>query len=448
MKFYHIIFVLLHECFTKNIYVADVIVYYKPKILLQMATFKAVVQQHQQRRDGKFPISIRVTNNRKSCYIPTGLYCSLSQINRKTFEIKDQFIIARTNQTISEWERKMLTVDSATFSSMTSDEVKKFLTLTSAGIDYLAYCKRLVESNPLKWSKLSNCLLIFKDMGITKMMVTDFNSLFLRKFKDYLDNALIPITKNKVIVGHKHYAQNSKRAYLFVICQVFRMMQRDYNTEFNTVISHNPFIGLENYQHGLTAKRSMSAEQVRAFFNLQAKTNVQRMTMDLMKLSFCLCGINLIDIFALDKSSFDKKTMRITYERHKTRDRTLTHSLTSVHVEPEIYDIIEKYRASDDCDRLFAFNCKPDYASSRKIYSNLRALCERYDFDAITPYWFRHTWATIARNDCDISKDDIDLCLAHSGHNPMADVYIRPDWSRIDRANRKVLDFVFGPQQK
>ena len=83
-----------------------------------MATFKAVVQQHQQRRDGKYPVSIRITHNRKSVYLPTGLYCSISQINRRTFEIKDQFIITRTSATIRGYEQRLLNVDTADLFSM------------------------------------------------------------------------------------------------------------------------------------------------------------------------------------------------------------------------------------------------------------------------------------------------------------------------------------------
>ena len=410
-----------------------------------MATFKAVVQQHQQRRDGKFPISIRVTNNRRSCYIATGLYCSLSQINRKTFEIKDQFIIARTVQTITEWERKMLTVDSAALSAMDNKELKNFLTLSPSGIDYLGFCRGLIAANPLKWRVLGSCLTVITDMGIDRMSVLDFNSTFLRKFKDYLDNTLFPVRKNGIIVEHKHYALNTKKEYLTTICQVFRMLQRQYNTEFNTVIYHNPFIGLDMYQRGETPKRSMAADRVKAFFDLQVSMKSQQMTIDMMKLSFCLCGINLMDIFAMEKSAFDEKTMRISYVRHKTQSHRINHTPTSVRVEPEIYDIIKKYRAPDGDKRLFAFSTYgPDYISTKKVYMKLRRLCEVKDFEAITPYCFRHSWATIARNDCGISKDDIDLCLAHAGNNPMADVYIRPDWSRIDNANRKVLDFVFG----
>lgn len=414
-----------------------------------MATFKAVVQQHQQRRDGKFPISIRVTNNRKSCYIPTGLYCSKSQINRKTFEIKDQFIISRTTQTIQEWERKVLTVNGANLSSMDINDLKNFLTMSSDSIDFIAEAQALINSNPLKWRRLANSMHIFKEMGIAEMKINCFNSIFLQKLKEYLDNKTFPIVQNGTIVGYKHYAQNTKRGYVSALCQVFRILQRKYNTEYNAVISHNPFVNFKNYRNRQTPKRSMTAEQVRAFFDLPVKIRSERETLDLMKLSFCLCGINLMDIFAMEKSSFNKKEMRITYERHKTRDWSISHSLASVRIEPEIYDIVDKYRAPEDSNRLFAFkNMSPDYQSTYYMYLRVDRLCKKYGFDHITPYWFRHTWSTIARNDCGISKDDIDLCLAHAGNNPMADVYIRPDWSRIDNANRKVLDFVFGPSQK
>ena len=408
-----------------------------------MATFKAVVQAHQQRRDGKFPVALRITHNRKSCYVSTGLYCTVAQINRKTFEIKDQFIIARTSQTIREWERKLLNVDIATLSAMSAEELKNFLMLSASSIDYLGYCMELISSNPLKYRNLQNAVNIIGEMGITKMAVTDFTSHFLRKFKDFIDEKERPITKNGVIIGHKHYSQDTKRQYLYALGRVFRMLQCEYNTEFNNVISHNPFWGVENYRHVHTAKRSIPAERVRAFFEIKVKNEKQQMVIDLMKLSFCMCGMNLMDLFSMEKSNFDRKTMRITYERHKT------HVLTSVHIEPEIAPLVMKYIAGANSKRLFEFDgCEPTYSSTVRICTRVIAICKKYGFERITPYCFRHSFATIARNDCDISKDDIDMCLAHVGNNPMADVYIRPDWSRNDRAVRKVLDFVFGSEEK
>lgn len=59
-------------------------------------------------------------------------------------------------------------------------------------------------------------------------------------------------------------------------------------------------------------------------------------------------------------------------------------------------------------------------------------------------YSVRHSWATIARNVLNISKDDIDLCLNHVNEaHKMADVYIDKDFTRIDQANRRMIDLLF-----
>jgi hypothetical protein len=44
--------------------------------------------------------------------------------------------------------------------------------------------------------------------------------------------------------------------------------------------------------------------------------------------------------------------------------------------------------------------------------------------------------------------DDVATSLNHkSGYN-VTDTYVKKDWSRIDKANRKVIDFVFHPKKK
>jgi len=61
----------------------------------------------------------------------------------------------------------------------------------------------------------------------------------------------------------------------------------------------------------------------------------------------------------------------------------------------------------------------------------------------VTTKWARHTWATIARNDCRINKDDVALCLGHQDqNNRVTDMYVKYDYTIIDDSNRKVIDFV------
>lgn len=414
-----------------------------------MATFKAVVLRHQLRRDGKYPVSIRVIHNRKPCYISTGLYCTRSQINKRTFEIKDQFILARTGQTILKYEKQLLEIDTETLWSMSVQDLCALFKTTNRSIDFLARCRELIAENPTTNRSLRSALTTLEEMGITQMMVTDFTAAFLRRFKDYLDNKQLPIRQNGKIIGYKPLKVQSKMSYVKSLNKVFRLLVKEYNTEFHKVIKHDPFIGFENYKVMENQKRSLTVEQLRQFFDITTERNRTQVALDVVKMSFCLCGINLLDLQLLTKEQYDPINKRITFVRHKTQDKCGNRVEISIHIEPEVEALFEKYRADDKDGRLLDFGeGLPSHIFNQHIGQRVRIICEQRGIGIVTPYQFRHSWATIARNNCDVSKDDIDLCLAHVGNNPMADVYIRPDWSRIDRANRKVLDFVFGGQEK
>ena len=61
-----------------------------------MITFKPVVFAHRKRKDGTFPVSIRVTFARKSRYIPTTITARAADLTRG-MRIKNPTIIAQTN---------------------------------------------------------------------------------------------------------------------------------------------------------------------------------------------------------------------------------------------------------------------------------------------------------------------------------------------------------------
>ena len=66
--------------------------------------------------------------------------------------------------------------------------------------------------------------------------------------------------------------------------------------------------------------------------------------------------------------------------------------------------------------------------------------------DGLNFYYARHTWATIARNECGVSFDEVHESLNHArrGNDRVTDIYVERDFSRVWEANRKVLDLVFG----
>lgn len=66
----------------------------------------------------------------------------------------------------------------------------------------------------------------------------------------------------------------------------------------------------------------------------------------------------------------------------------------------------------------------------------------RPEWPEISTYWARHSWATIAYNDCEVSLDVISQALGHSDGHDMTNIYLDKKLRLIDEANRKVLDWV------
>ena len=62
-------------------------------------------------------------------------------------------------------------------------------------------------------------------------------------------------------------------------------------------------------------------------------------------------------------------------------------------------------------------------------------------------YAFRHSWATIAQNECGATMNDVDFALNHS-INRMAKVYVKIDFTPAWILNEKVIDFVFFPENE
>jgi len=153
--------------------------------------------------------------------------------------------------------------------------------------------------------------------------------------------------------------------------------------------------------------------------------------------------MNCIDLYNLE--SYEYKNGRFTYNRTKTEGRRTDSALISIKVEQEILQYIQKYKDNIG-KRVFDFHTR--YSNSHGFVSaidkGLKNVAKVLDIDVpLSTYYARHSWATIARNKCKISKSDVDECLNHVvPENKMADIYVEKDWSFVDDANRKVLDYV------
>jgi integrase len=77
-----------------------------------------------------------------------------------------------------------------------------------------------------------------------------------------------------------------------------------------------------------------------------------------------------------------------------------------------------------------------DYA----LYKGMKGLRERTGIPELTLYWARHTFGSLARNECRMSVDDIGEALNHiDGGHTTTDIYLAKDWGIVDDVQFQVI---------
>ena len=178
-----------------------------------------------------------------------------------------------------------------------------------------------------------------------------------------------------------------------------------------------------------TPKRSLTVEELRKLYHAELPA-AQAKHRDIFFLVFFLMGINLVDLFSLEKI----EDGRIKYRRAKTG------TLYDIKIEPEAMSIFERYKGRKKILSVF------DNIAAHNRYTALsdkmlQKISENIGLPRISLYWARHTFATIAY-ELGVSIDVIADCLGHKGSHRVTSIYIKKDQKKIDEANRKVIDYV------
>ena len=165
---------------------------------------------------------------------------------------------------------------------------------------------------------------------------------------------------------------------------------------------------------------------------------------DVALISFCLCGLNAVDIFNAEKEQYINGIFH--YERQKTRKSRADKAYFEIRVPEFLKPTFEKY-LSKNVDTPWLFNFHDRLSTSDSFCANvnigIKQIWEKVDpnFKA-SLYAFRHSWATIAQNECGATLNEVDFGLNHS-INKMAKVYVKVDFTPAWILNEKVIDFIF-----
>ena len=212
------------------------------------------------------------------------------------------------------------------------------------------------------------------------------------------------------------------------------------------LIQNCPFDGFQIKQEP-TRKRCVPISDFVKFMNYETSEENSRCR-DYFMLSFYLIGINVVDLLTARKDQIVDG--RLEYVRSKT------HKLYSIKIEPEAMELIEKHSgknylldALDTCVHYKSFARKinegcqsigPLVEVNDEIFGNPRKIIQPI-IPGISTYYSRHSWATFASY-IGIPIDIISQALGHNIGNPTTWIYIKQDKDQVDKANRKVIDYV------
>lgn len=399
-----------------------------------MATFNPTIFKDRQREDKTWNVVIRFTHERKVRYISTTMYVSKKDLTY-SFKIKNQLILDKCEELIKVYRSKVNALN-LELNSMDIDTIVEYIKRKDdkSGIDFVVFarnwCRTHTEIKGIKnYLSALNSLCTF--FGRESIMC---NEITVQKMKEY-----------------EEYLSDKKRAqslYTNSILRLFMEAREYYNDEDNGIIRIKQ--GLSKFkpkQQNVAEKRALPVDEIRKIFALPYDNKYIRghnsrhdLALDCFRLSFCLMGMNSADLY--NATEFDGEY--ITYYRTKTKDRRNDNAKMVVRVHPMIQPLIDKYRGKE---RVFSFYERFSSMGdlNRAINIGLKEIGDKIGVENLQFYSARHSMATIAINKAGISKWLVNEMLCHTEQSMrVTDLYIQKDFTPINKANFKLLKYMFG----
>ena len=401
-----------------------------------MATFKAVIRKT--RKDSYCPVYIRCVHNMKPGYILTDKVIHKSDLD-KDGNIRDPFVNEYCARRILEFTQRLNRKD---IGKWTVKQVVDYLAMEDEDLCFSDYARLHIDR--------------MRDRGQVRNARN--YELALQHLERYAGTTQVmfgQLTSTWVNLWIKELEQTARAKEMYPVCmrQVFREAVREHNDYDSNIIriKTNPWAKVKIPQADRAEKRAISAEECRKFFSVALPESPSsrpkgELGRDVAMMVLCLAGINTVDLFELRKENY--RNGIIGYKRAKTKKSRADEAYIEMRVEPIIQPLFDKYRADDKDPYLFNFHKR--YADSDSFGANANAgikdvcrLMKVPDDKLYCVYTFRHTWGTIAQNDCGASISEVGFAMNHSGGHNVTRGYIKPDFSPAWELNAKVIEFIF-----
>lgn len=374
------------------------------------------------KKDKTRKVSITLSHNGIRKRIPTNITIRKCDITKQG-KIKSDSLKRNIEDTINTLKNRLYEIENSLGNKDTDIEwIYSQLMGKCKTLDFFEYTKQWIETSSNKgkgnYSIMLNSLHRF--LGCDTLSFSDIDYKFLNNYKEYL-------------TGHPR----AQSLYLGCIRHIFNEAIREYNTDNNKVITNNPFNSFTIPKSvSMTKNRIISDDNLVKLFNFQGTRRIG-MARDCYILSFCLIGMNSVDLY--ECTSYSNGVL--AYERAKTRDRRADNAHIEIVVPNIVKPLFEKYKGDS---RVFNFYKKYSNAANfnKHINKGLHIIADTLGIPHFDFYSARHTWASIARNRLGIDKYTIHEALNHVSDMDITDIYIQKDYTNINKANEKVIAYI------
>ena len=399
-----------------------------------MATLKVEVSKTAISRKGTCEVGIRLYHHHEKRLIETGIYVTKTEMTKK-WTIRNELVKRKVKDLLKDFNAKLKQLELDQYDMNIDAVVNYIVGVGDVSIDIIQYGREWIKEHEDQKCSRNHLVALnafIKFVGRDCYMCNDISKVFMRSFEKWL--------------GDKKTARS---VYPQVIKRMFNSAKQRYNEgrEENKVIKrtlefyHPPHVEIQ------TEKRALPVDIIRAIANLPDDTEgraVADLARDVFTISFMLMGTNTIDLLSC---KWDERG-NITYDRAKTKDRRPDHARIVISPHPLLLPLIKKYRCTRHKKKnfVFCFNYmyKDPTTFNQTVNRGLKIVGEKVGVPNLQFYAARHSMATIAYNEAGIDKFTIHEMLNHKVQVfTVTNMYIRQDFSRINDANFRLINYVF-----
>lgn len=421
-----------------------------------MLTIKAEIKRSELKVDGTYNVKIRFTLDRKVKRLSTNLFVTQQDLT-KSLKFKEDTSIKREIDRLVLYYREQCLKLQLDQNHYSLDEIIEFLNgeqEKQQTIDFIKFSREWIASTTIKgapnYTTAINALVRF--VGKEELDINLITLDFLEQFKAFLIGERDARTKKLIQQGKRVTSNRTLSLYLVSIKKLFNEAKRKFNKKDKNLIliPNSPFEDFKIPKQEATRKRAIPADIIKKVWKLPYKdmkkgyksTCRYNLAKDCFILSFCLIGINSADLYNATKM----RGNTIIYNRTKTKARRLDGAKMMVDIPKIVQPLIDKYKDSTG-KRLFNFYqyYGDEKTFNKAINSGLKEIGSILEVDDLEYYAARHSWATIALNKVGIDKYIVHAALNHIDDSmKVTDIYIERDFVNENKANAKVVKYVFG----